>query len=425
MRTSLLALALVCVALHVAWAEPADPPVASEELTTDRDAALDPDTGYRWHLPRKRAWHLHHDALAPDDSDWKPLAASARAAKERLRKGRIVLDIDVALYDQYASETTSGQQNLGTFTWQAIGDLQLVQHDRLGTSYFHWNFLGSPGLNYDTGNRTLSGNVGSISGLNGNVYPDPAALDELLWKQVSPDGRFVLLAGRVDHAFDFDTNSVANDAYRQFFAFALENNLSIPWPAYGGLGAVVRVNLSPDLYVMAGAGDSGTDEPWAFWKSLDEGSWYQLVELGVTQSIPRLGTGQYRFIPWHNHLAGEDGWGIGLSADQELGLDRLVAFLRLGVGDNDVTPVERFVSSGLAFESPFGRSNDSVGVGVAWSDPSPGVGSRDETLLEFFYRVGLSPSIALTPDLQLVLDPANNAREDIIAIGGVRLHIRF
>lgn len=234
-----------------------------------------------------------------------------------------------------------------------------------------------------------------------------------------------MLAGHIDQSFYFDTNPVANNSYRQFFAFALENNLSIPFPLYGGIGALVRFEPRKDLYLMAAAGTARNDEPWAFWRSADDGDWFQLVEIGLTLNLPHLGKGHYRITPWHNHLSGSDGWGLGLNFDQELGLDRLVAFFRFGIGDDDVTLVERFVSGGLAFERPFDRKGDRVSVGVAWSDPSPGVGVRNETLLELYYRLTLSPSIALTPDLQIVIDPANNSRNDTIVVGGVRLVIRF
>jgi porin len=87
--------------------------------------------------------------------------------------------------------------------------------------------------------------------------------------------------------------------------------------------------------------------------------------------------------------------------------------------------VKTFVSGGIAFEAPFGRENDLVAIGVAWSDPSPGEGFRDETLLELFYRVEIAKAISITPDLQLVFDPANNPGDDFVVVPGIRLLIEF
>ena len=422
---ALFAVALFALAPSADGAQPDDLALDSTRRP-DPSSRTNPDPPARWHLPRKRAHDpLAHDDPPPNEPDWNPLAAPSRRLKSALRERGVVLDLDSAVYDQWASETVSGDENLDTFTWLATGDWRSDRHTGLGTSYIGWTLLGSPGLGYDTEDETLSGNVGSISGLNGNVVPDPAALDELFWKQVSPEEKWVLLAGRVDQSFYFDTNRIANNTYRQFFAFALENNLSIPWSTYGGLGLLLRFDARPDLYLMASASSTDTDEPWAPWKSLDENAWNQLLEVGVTLHIPRLGKGHYRLTPWHNRVSSEDGFGIAFNLDQELGLERLVGFFRYGIGDEDVTPVKRFLSGGFSLARPFGRKDDKVALGVAWSDPSPGDGERDETLVEVYYRLSLSPSLALTPDVQIVIDPADNDEEDMVVVLGVRLQLRL
>jgi carbohydrate-selective porin OprB len=62
---------------------------------------------------------------------------------------------------------------------------------------------------------------------------------------------------------------------------------------------------------------------------------------------------------------------------------------------------------------------------VAWSDPSPGEGFRDETLVEIFYRVEIAKAISVTPDLELVFDPANHPSDDFVAVPGIRLLMEF
>jgi porin len=416
---------LVCLAANGSWAQTDE---SDDGAGTQAEPASEPGVAsrHRWHLPRKRERDpLSHADPPPVAEDWNPVSGLTREIKKELRDWGVVLDVDMALYDQQASKTTMGDENLGTFTWQAVGDWRFLNHTRVGTSYVGWTLLGSTGFNYESRHETLSGNVGSISGLNSNVYPSDGALDELFWKQVSPNEKWILLAGRVDSSFYFDTNRAANNGYRQFFSFALENNLSIPWSTYGGIGALARFNVNHDLYVMASASSSASDESWAPWKSLDDNAWGQLLEIGGTAGIPGLGKGSYRLTPWHNHISGKDGFGVGLNFDQELGLDWLVAFFRFGIGDGDVTPVRRLVSGGLALERPFGRKDDEIGVGVAWSDPSSGNGARDETLVELYYRIELSPSIALTPDVQLVLDPAGSDDGDTVVVGGIRVQLRF
>lgn len=430
MASHLRRLRVLVVALHLGL-----PPVAfgvePDDSRVDPGARATPpkpdaDPPPRWTLPRKRQDDdLDRVGQPPDGPDWNPLSGPARRLKRTLLQHGIDFDLDAALYDADASDTISGHENLATFAWQFVGDWELLHDARLGTGYLGWTLLGSPGLGYDTDDETLSGNVGSISGLNANVSPDPAALAELFWKQISPDQTWTLLVGRVDPSSYFDTNRAANDAYHQFFAAALENNPSIPFAAYGGLGLLLRRAMGPDGYLMAAAGNLDSDEPWASWKSLDDNAWAQHLEAGYARHIPGLGLGQYRLIPWHHHVSGEDGFGIAFNLDQELGLERLVGFLRAGIGDDDVTPVERFLSGGVSLEEPFGRDGDEVALGIAWSDPSPGDGRRGETLIEAYYRLSLSPSLALTPDVQIVIHPAARDDSDTVVVLGVRLELQL
>jgi carbohydrate-selective porin OprB len=423
MRASFLtALVLLCLAWSGS-ARPTDAAGPQADTADDADTA-GPLMGRYRQLERPREWDSRIGPPDPDEPDWNPLSAPAWWLKGALSERGIRLDLSTAFYGEFATITTD-EANVGTFAWELVGDGELLHHEKLGTSYLQATLLGGSGFNFDPAERASIGAAGVISGPNANIYPDDAALDELLWKQVSPGGRLVVLAGRVDPSTYFDTNRAANDAYGQFFSLALQNDLSIPFPTYGGLGAVVRAAPRQDLYLMVAALTSLNEDPWAFWRSADDGNWMELLEVGFSGSLPYLGTGRYRITPWHNRLDGSDGFGISLNFDQELGHEQLVAFFRFGIGDDDVTPIERFLSGGLAFEQPFDRAGDMVALGAASSDPSPDNGVRRETLLELYYRLGLSPTISLTPDLQVIFDPADGDSRETILVWGIRLEMSF
>ncbi|MBW2419568.1 MAG: carbohydrate porin [Deltaproteobacteria bacterium] len=404
----------------------ADPGVAHAWIHSDSDAApANPNAAHTWYTPHRSARKTTSDAPEIEAKDWNPLAKPAGIAKTFLSDHRVTTDLYVMFFDQYASNVREGQQNYGSFAWRSFGEVALVKESPVGESYLEWNLTGTVGLDYDQELESLSFNAGILSLANANVYPDSAAMDELYWQQVLPGGAVALLAGRINQSFHFDANRVANGSEQQLLSFSLMNNLSIPWPLYGGLGGVVQWEASEKVSVMFGIGDSSSDEPWGFWKTLDNNSWFELLELDFKVEVPALGKGQYRITPWHNRLYGEQGWGIGGSFDQELGLPWLVGFFRFGAGDEDVTPVSGFVSGGVGVEGPFGRSGDLFALGVAWSRPSPGFGVRDETLLEMIYRVRLTPSLELSPALQFVFDPAQNPGDDLIVVPGVRLALVF
>jgi hypothetical protein len=426
MRSGHGCIALLIFLLAVVSAPAADEVVASASLPSSPESSLaSPTDAHRWHLPRRNAREIPRDATESHPEDWNPLAKPVGAAKTFLRDHRVTTDLFVMFFYQYASEVREGQRDYGTFAWRSTGDIALLRDSPIGNSYLEWDMNGTLGLNYDQAVESLSSNAGIISDVNANVYPHTSAMDELFWKQVSPGGALVLLAGRIDQSFHFDTNRVANNSMQQLLSFSLMNNLAIPWPLYGGLGGLVRWNVSEEVSVMLGVGDSSSDEPWGFWKTVDDGSWYELLEFDFKLDLPGLGKGQYRVTPWHNRLDGEQGWGVGMSFDQELGLPWLVGFFRFGAGDEDVTAFRTFVSGGIALEGPFGRSGDYLAIGVAWSRPSPGEGVRDETILELIYRIRLTPTLELSPDLQLVFDPAQNPGDDLIVVPGIRLAFVF
>jgi porin len=360
---------------------------------------------------------------------------SVRKAKGAAQDHALHFRFDAALYGQWASDVLMGSANLGTFTWQLGGHWRLLEHGRWGTGSVGWSFLGSEGIGAGSTDETVSGNIGSISGLDANVVPNAAAVDELFWRHESADRRWALLVGRVDQASHFDANRVANDGYGQFFAFAFENNLSIPWPTYGGFGGVLRADLGAGRYLLASV-TAVNDDPRVPWSSGGHEGWNQMFEVGAVHDVPGLGLGHVRITPWHSGIPGADGFGVAINLDQHLGYGargsgsapskgQLIGFFRGGVGDPAVTPVRAFASGGVALQRPFGRTQDRMAMGVAWSDPSPGTGGGDETLIEAYYRFALSPALSLTPDLQVVVDPAfdPDARDTVVL--GLRLHLNL
>lgn len=82
------------------------------------------------------------------------------------------------------------------------------------------------------------------------------------------------------------------------------------------------------------------------------------------------------------------------------------------------------MSTGLGYYMK--RRADLLGFGLNWSRPSPtgvGPGLNDQVTMELFYRLQLSPNFAITPDVQLIIDPALNPTEDSLGVLGVRARL--
>lgn len=416
----ILALMLVWVLLP-RGADAAEDEDAPAETTPAPTADTTPD------VPESERARLERQVRSDGSRAFRfhPALRASEKFNEALHPFGITYQLQVAFYYQYASRVTSGQQNFGSFSWLFSGSWRMIDAEGLGSIFVDATLLGSPGLNYDPKTVAIDRNISSVSDLNGNVYPNAAALDEVVIKYVSPENQFVGLLGKIDLSNRFDSNRVANDAFRQFTAFALVNNLSIPWPDYGGIGGFFRFDFGNHYYIMAGAAASVVEEGFRFGSGLGDGNWIEMAELGAEFEVPYLGRGHYRLTPWHSQTPSGEGWGVSINFDQAVGLPQLVTFFRFGIGEPSATPIRLFVSLGLGWLQPWGRPHDMVGFGAAQSNPSPGQGLQNETLVEFFYRFAIFPWMQLSPDLQVVFNPANDLRQNLVVVPGIRLNMTF
>ena len=67
---------------------------------------------------------------------------------------------------------------------------------------------------------------------------------------------------------------------------------------------------------------------------------------------------------------------------------------------------------------------DQIGISAWWQDLST-QGFDNQSGLELFYRWELTPKLALTPSMQLLVDPAVNPGEERIVLFGLRARIVF
>ena len=87
---------------------------------------------------------------------------------------------------------------------------------------------------------------------------------------------------------------------------------------------------------------------------------------------------------------------------------------------------ERSFSAGLGYYTR--KSSDLIGIGLNWSRPSKdtlGPGLDDQYTAEIYYRWQALKVLTITPDVQVVFDPALNPDKDVIAVFGLRGRISF
>ena len=105
-------------------------------------------------------------------------------------------------------------------------------------------------------------------------------------------------------------------------------------------------------------------------------------------------------------------------------------FGRYGIAEDDTSPIESFYSIGFGGKGIIeGRDNDTFGIGYYYIRLSNALPSLLERLIddsqgfEVFYNIEVSPSVHITPDIQIV----NPARKDFstAVIAGCRMKIDF
>ncbi len=325
---------------------------------------------------------------------------------------------------QGASDTVDGQSaTMAGFSYDFVGMWTLFENQSLGAGGFGWHLEG--GRTIGSGRlEDLSARAGSILGINDDLDAEPVALTELWWSQNLLEDKLIITTGKIDQTCYFDTNRIANSETDQFIATPLVNNLSIPFPD-NGLGLNVTTQPGDTFFFSGGFGDANAVATETGFDTFDQHEYFAAVEAGLMPHFENLGDGTYRLTLWRNEIDGRTGYGWALSFDQEIAPDSgVVPFFRYGSADDDVSDFEQFISGGLGFEGCFGRADDLLAIGCAWADPSDDSVAQ-ETIVEAFYRAQLSDSVQLTPDLQVIFNPADNPAHDVIVVGGLRVQIVF
>ena len=66
------------------------------------------------------------------------------------------------------------------------------------------------------------------------------------------------------------------------------------------------------------------------------------------------------------------------------------------------------------------KNNDVSGIGISFGKPADGT-LRDQFTSEAFYRFQLTQFLAVTPDVQLIGNPALDPSQKVLALFGIRL----
>ena len=250
------------------------------------------------------------------------------------------------------------------------------------------------------------------------------AVTNLYWQQRFLDGRVTFVAGNVDPPDYVDTYGL-NDPLKHFQNLAFLTNPTIAVPDQG-LGAAFGLMATDNVYVVSGLSDANGDPTVVgFDTFIDDNEYFKHLEIGWISSFERRFLDNIHLTAWHvddrEKAQVPDSWGLAFSLTRFID-DKWMPFLQVGWSDGDASPMEASVSTGIA--RYFSKHRDLIGLGVSWGQPSDN-SLHDQYTAELFYRLYLTQSLAITPDVQLTIDPALNPDEDVIGVFGLRVRLTF
>ncbi len=276
-----------------------------------------------------------------------------------------------------------------------------------------------------TGGNGIDAHIASFSGLNGvaGATDDRVRFREAWVEHSAFNDRFIMTAGKISLTNYFDSNSIANNENSQFLASAFVNSAVLSTPDNGpGIRAHVRLAEPLTFGLGYASGDADSADILEHGVGIAELAWkYKTGELegnirgyGVIDSALPIANGV--------KTAQGNSLGAGVSIDQQLS-DQLTLFARYGWHDQDFYRTKSAWSLGLQFTGPCQSRKDDL-LAFAYGQVQ-GVGSGQEKLLEFYYRLRLNEQINLSPHIQYLFKPEGDATRDDLLVLGLRTQIIF
>jgi porin len=275
----------------------------------------------------------------------------------------------------------------------------------------------------DTAPGGLAGNAGYI-GLTGLFYTDIGfAVINLNWQQGFNDGNSGLVIGRYDPN-DYQNILGIVNPWTIFSNLASSLDVSVALPdSSWGIGAGHWFNDS--WYVVGGINDANgvaTDDLEFFEGGAE---FYTYAHVGWSPTKGERYFKNVHMVAWHV----DERTDVGIPSSQGVSVaanwmfdERWMPYARMGFSKGSTPIYNDSFTLGLIRKFMF--RSDLVGISAGWGSP-PDDSLKDQTTIEAFWRFQFSQGLAITPSLQLLIDPALNPDHDRIWVYGLRVRLAF
>jgi porin len=369
--------------------------------------------------------HADREATTPAALATQPWYRRLEEARDALRRDHgLSLGTDYNVLYQYAGRSPAQNDAAGNVlrlygTWSVVNEGAADA----GSLVFKAEYRGTLGTSLSP--QALGPSLG-YAGLTAVPFSDAGALlTNFYWTQAFADNRFAFVAGVVDVTDYLDVYALINP-WTEFNNLSFSTNPTIPAPNQG-LGAALRWMFTPNHYVVAGLADANGDPQRpedSFRSFLDVREYFYHAEIGWISSWDKRFSDNVHVSVWgqdpRNAADIARGRGVTLSASTTLG-KRWTPFVRAGYSDGGGALVDRMIGAGIGYR--LNERNDFIGFGISWARP-PGSNENQYTF-EAYWRWQPAKHVQIVPDLQLIINPANNPSLASAWLAGLRVRIAF
>jgi porin len=328
--------------------------------------------------------------------------------------------------DQYATNTPQGSVRHNQFSGRFDFTAAWAAYD-VGSSAGSISILVRSGENIGVSQQfNLSDSLGSglfLNCLQGGGAQRPITLNILYWRQDFMQKRLSFYVGKIHPNEYISLSMFNNDERAQFLNGQNDGNLAFASDGTYAGGAALEFQATRHFYVHAVVVDTEGSAQDNIATLVDR-KYMEAVELGWFSGSVGEQYRDYRigFFRDDTKTMGS-GYGGGFGFEHEFP-NGWAPFGRFGFATENGTAIKQTNTLGLAQVQPFGRRGDMFGAAFNFTRPSNG-GKHDESIFETFYRLRLTQSMDLGPDLEISIHPTFAPKAYITTLLGVRMRIIF
>jgi porin len=290
--------------------------------------------------------------------------------------------------------------------------------------------------------NSVSADAGDIQGVSNIEGDDRFQIAEVWYQQSFFEGKLRAKVGKIEANSEFAFVNAAGDFINSSAGFT---PTLIALPSYPDPATGLVLSWTPDERFsltggfMDGAATvdgvrTGSGGPATFFSDDRSGDYFVIAEANLNWDGGRAGFGVWHHTGDFAEFSGGESSGTTAfyalaehrvwKADDERGID---LFAQFGWADDEVSDVEWHLGLGAAWQGVCeSRPSDATGVYVSFAALSDPAGyADDETVVEWFYKVQLTGSVSVKPDIQFVFSPSGDSSLDDAVVGGLRVEIAF